>query len=252
MNQNSPMKSTKKLFSITEEIRRRDGANANELASALDMPKSTIYRHLQTLHELEYLVKEGEQYQIGIRFLYIGMGIYQQNKSYTRIEPSIEELATETGERAQFMIEEHGRLAYVYRQTGQHAVHTDTQIGKPMPLHATSGGKAILAKKTDKKISAIIAEKGLPKITENTITNEDSFWNEIEQIRDSGVSFNNQEYTQGLRSVAVPIVESNGQPLGSIGISGPSNRLKGGFYSEKLPDLLLGVANEIELNLEYS
>ena len=245
------MKSTEKLLRIVEELRHRNGARVTELASALDMPKSTIYRHLNTLEQLEYVVKKGDIYHIGVRFLFVGTGVYHRETVYTQIESKIESLALETKERAQFMIEEHGHLVYLYRRTGESAVKTNTEIGKQMPMHATSGGKAILSTMSNQMVTTIIDESGLPPITENTITDEEEFHNELETVRNRGVSFNDQEYIDGLRSVSVPVIKPNDQPLGAIGISGPTNRFKGDFYRQELPNMLLGAANEVELNMEY-
>ncbi|WP_209309602.1 IclR family transcriptional regulator [Haloarcula amylovorans] len=252
MSEKVPMHSTKKLFTIVEELRERNGARVSELATSLDLPKSTIHRHLKTLEELEYVMKAGDIYHIGSQFLYVGTAVHNRETAYAHIEPRIKELATETEERAQFMIEEHGYTVYVHRETGDHAVQTNTQLGKQMPIHATSGGKAILSEMTDKEVSEIIQQHGLPEITENTITDESVFFDELQQIRDNGVSYNDQEYIDGLRSVSVPVIKPNGQPLGAIGISGPLNRFKGEFYRQELPDKLLGVVNEVELNMKYS
>lgn len=247
-----PMESIKKLFTIVEELRKRNGARVSELSTSLDLPKSTVHRHLQTLEELEYVMKTGDIYHIGSQFLFIGTAVRDRETAYAQIKPKIKELATETGERAQFMIEEHGYLSYVYYETGNHAVHTNAQLGKQMPIHATSGGKAILAEMTDEEVSAIIECRGLEKITENTITDNEELYSELQQIREDGVSFNDQEYIDGLRSVSVPVTKPNGQPLGAIGVSGPLNRFRGEFYRQDLPDKLLGITNEIELNIKYS
>lgn len=252
MSDGRPMNSAKKLFTIVEELRERNGARVSELATSLDLPKSTIHRHLKTLEELEYVMKTGDIYHVGSQFLYVGTAVHNRETAYAYIEPLIKELATETDERAQFMIEEHGYMVYVHRETGNHAVQTDTQLGKQMPIHATSGGKAILAEMTDGEVEDIIERHGLPKITENTITDEGRFHEELQEIRKNGVSYNDQEYIDDLRSVSVPVIKPNGQPLGAIGISGPLNRFKGDYYRQELPDKLLGVVNEVELNMKYS
>ena len=247
-----PLRTTKKLFSVVEELRKQNGARLSELSTTLDMPKSTIHRHLKTLEELEYIAKSGDVYHIGSQFLYTGIAVQERKDAYTDIESRIKELASETNERAQFMIEEHGYLIYIHCETGEHAVRTNTKLGKQMPIHATSGGKAILSQMPESKVSDIIDHRGLPKITENTITEKEEFFDELQDIEKSGVSYNDQEYIDGLRSVSTPILRSNGQPVGAIGISGPLNRFKGDFYREELPDKLLGVGNEIELNIKYS
>lgn len=246
------MKSTAKLFRIVEELRDRDGARVTELAKELDIPKSTVHRHLQTLEDLEYVMKTGDIYHIGSRFLYVGSAVRHREEAYIQIKPKVQGLAAETDERAQFMIEEHGYMVYVHRETGDRAVQTNTQLGKQMPIHATSGGKAILAELPDEEVDAIIDRHGLAEHTQNTITDKDELYEELRQIREDGVSYNDQEFIDGLRAVSVPIIGPDGRVLGAIGISGPSHRLKEDLYHEELPNKLLGVVNEVELNLKYS
>lgn len=252
MDASPTMKSTEKLFAIVEALRERDGARVTELADDLDMPKSTVHRHLRTLEELEYVMKTGDIYHVGAKFLHVGSAVRNRDEAYVRIKPKVKELAAQTQERAQFMIEEHGYMVYVHREFGEQAVRTNTQLGKQMPIHATSGGKAILAEMPDERVEAIVERHGLPEITENTITDEEALYDELRRIEEDGVSYNDQEYIDGLRAVSVPILRPDGQVLGAIGISGPSHRLKGELYRQELPDKLLGVANEIELNLKYS
>lgn len=252
MGNNSPMKSTKKLFLIVEELRERNGAGVTELADTLDIPKATVHRHLHTLEELEYVIKSGNTYRIGAKFLHIGSAARSREDAYIQIKTKLEKLATDTGERAQFMIEEHGYMIYIHRETGESAVRTNTQLGKQMPIHATSGGKAILSEMPDERVEDILQRHGLPRVTENTITEKSELYDELQQIRNEGISYNDQEYIDGLRAIAVPITLSDGKVLGAIGLSGPSHRFKGELYQQELPDKLLGVANEIELNLRYS
>lgn len=252
MGDAAPMSSTERLFSIIEELRKQNGARVSELATSLNLPKSTIHRHLNTLKELEYVIKAGDIYYISSQFLFIGTAVHHREPAYAHVEPKIKKLATETGERAQFMIEEHGYMVYIHRETGDQAVQTNTQLGKQMPIHATSGGKAILAEMPCEEVAEIIEYHGLQKLTENTITDKDRFYDELQEIRDEGVSYNDEEYINDLRSVSVPVNKPNGQPLGAIGISGPLYRFKGEFYSQDLPNKLLGVKNELELNMKYS
>lgn len=246
------MASTERLFAVVEELRDRNGARVTELADTLDMPDSTVHRHLKTLHEMEYVTKFGDEYHISTKFLHVGSIVRYREEAYSIAQDKIKDLSEATGERAQFQIEEHGRIAYVYRETGRQAVRTDSHIGKRMPMHATSGGKAILAEMTDDRVEEILDRHGLPQLTTNTITDRAELYDELEQIRSDGVSYNDQEYIEGLRAVAVPIKKSDRHVFGAIGISGPSHRLKGDVYRDELPDLLLGAANEIELNLEFS
>ncbi|MFD1572352.1 helix-turn-helix domain-containing protein [Halorubrum laminariae] len=57
MNDNIKTKSVEKTFAIVEELREREGngAGVSELTDAVDIPKSTVHRHLSTLNELGYV-----------------------------------------------------------------------------------------------------------------------------------------------------------------------------------------------------
>lgn len=246
------VKTTETAFQIIEILMERDGEKLSELAQELDLAKSTVHRHLSTLTELEYVIRDDGVYRTGLRFLEIGEQTRTRSDAYQLAKEKVASLATETEERSQLIVEEYGRGVYVFRETGEQAVSTDSGIGKRIPIHATAAGKAILASHSDERIDEIIEQRGLPALTEHTITDEASLWSELEEIRDRGYSINDQENTSGLRAIGVPVRYENGNPLGALSVSGPTHRFQGTLFEETLPNLLLGTANELELNIQYS
>jgi len=78
-------------------------------------------------------------------FLTVG-GYAQRNwDAYPSIKSTVDDLATDTGERTQFIVNENGERVYLYTSVGQSAVETGAQNGKRGPLHCSAAGKAILA-----------------------------------------------------------------------------------------------------------
>lgn len=246
------VKTIERMFVITDALKELDGARISEIGEYTDLANSTIHRHLNTLNDMGYVVKEGDVYQVGLGFLDIGEYVRNRKKAYQLAESKVQELAEETDERCQFVVEEHGRGVYVHVETGSHAVETNSRIGKKLYLHSTSVGKAILAHLPDQRVDEIVDEWGLPKQTENTITTREELEAELEQIRERGVAYNREGNIKGLRSVGTPVLGPSNQIIGALSISGPTHRMKGTKYEETMPDLLLGAANELELNLEYS
>lgn len=239
-------------FTILETVNEAEGIRLTELADELDMAKSTVHRYLQTLLGREYLVKEGDGYHVSLRFLDFGENARNREEGYQMARVKVSELAKETSERAQFIVEEHGKAVYVHRKAGSHAVQTDPGIGKRVDLHATSAGKSIIAEWPDEKIYDYVERWGLPALTSNTITDQGSLLAEIEEIRDRGYSVNNQENIDGLCAVGVSVCHTEDDVLGALSVSGPTNRMKGEWFEHELPDMLMGFASEIELNLKYS
>ena len=242
--------SVETLFDIIEYIYRKDGATISDAAMDLEYAKSTIHRHLTTLERRGYVI-EDNGYCVGLRFLELGERARNRRRAYQLIREKVDELAAETNERAQFIVEEHGEAVYVHRAFGEHAVRTDPGIGKRIPLHATSAGKSILAMMPSDKSSCIIEQTSFKNITSETITDSDDLYTELEQIRERGYAFNREENLDGLHAVGAPIMSPNEDVIGALSISGPSHRLVGDRFENELPTLLLGTTNELELNISH-
>lgn len=236
---------------VVEALRDLDGARIDELTEVLDVSKSSVHRHLSTLKRANYVTKEGDVYELSLQFLELGEYVRTRKEIFQLAESKVTELAEETGERAQFVTEEHGYVRYVHRATGEHAVKTISGVGKRIRMHAVAAGKAILSKLPESRARAIIERRGLPAFTENTITDEDELFEELNAIRERGVSYSDGELVAGLRAVGVTVCSPDGRVLGALTIAGPAHRLKGDVWRSEIPDLLLGAANELELKIEY-
>ncbi|WP_138005584.1 IclR family transcriptional regulator [Halalkalirubrum salinum] len=250
-NSSRTVNATKTSFEVIEALRELDGAGITDLANHLDMAKSTVHSHISTLEEMEYIVKEGSKYEIGFKFLRLGEHTREQKKAYRMAKPIVKQLAEETNERSQFITEEYGLGVFVHRQIGQNAVHTNTSIGKRIYLHSTGAGKAILAHLPPDRIQSILDTIGLPAQTQNTITNREELYQELEKIRERGYAFNKEEGMDGLRTVGVPILAPDNNVFGAFSVSGPTYRMNGERLHEQIPNLLRGKANEFELKIEF-
>lgn len=246
------VKSVETAFRILDALMELEGAGSSELASYLDMPKSTTHNYLSTLHQEELVVKEGSTYRLGIRFLEYGAYARQITNIFEIAKPEVDDLAESTGELANLMIEEHGRGSYLHRAQGKDAVQVEAHVGTRVPLHSTGMGKAILAHLPEERVEEIIATHGLSEATSNTITDREELFDELATIREQGIAFDDGERIPGLRCVAAPILSNNGRVLGAISVSGPSNRVGGDYWEEELAQQVLEKVNVIELNVTYS
>jgi DNA-binding IclR family transcriptional regulator len=246
------VRTTRTMFKIIEYIKGRDGTTITEIATELGYAKSTVHRHLATLTELGYAVEESDGFHVGLRFLELGQDAKTRRKGAKLAKDKVEEIANQTGERAQFLVEEHGKAVYIYRSFGEHAVRTDPGIGSRIPLHATAAGKAILADMEEAHRFEIIEQADFTPITQSTITEREQLCNELETIRERGYSFNRQENLDGLHAVGVAVTGPEDDVIGALSVSGPTHRLTVERFEEELPTLLLGAANELELNIAHS
>lgn len=252
MAETNTITATRTSLRIIEALKRLDGAGVTAVADELDIPKSTVHNHLQTLEDEGYITNEGSAYHVGLRFLELGEYKRNQMDVYEKVRPKVVSLAEETGEMANAAVEEHGEGVYITRAEGTEAVTVDAYAGKRVNLHCTALGKTLLAELSEERVDEIIDTHGLPARTENTITDRSELKSELTDIRERGYAYDREERLPGLRCVAAPIVPKGEEFLAALSVSGPTTRIEGDLFHEEIPELLLSAANVVEINLEYS
>jgi len=245
------VKAVETSFAIVETIDEMGEAGISEIADELSIAKSTAHKHLRTLERCEYVVRDGREYRLGLKYLMFGRHAFADVEIAEKSQPVIDQLAAKTGEAIWVAIEEHGRAVYVGKALGERAVPSRGGIGERIDLHSAAIGKALLSNLPSDRVDEIIERHELSAMTPNTITNRDALFDELEEIRDRGVAFNRGESLVGLRAVASPVTH-DGELKGAIAIVGTEVRMRGDYFEAELPDRIRGAVNEIELNLAYS
>lgn len=245
------IKSTENAFSIIEHLAEKGGSGVTEIADHVSISKSSVHNHLKTLEKNEYVVKEGDNYVLGYRFLTLGGKARHRAKLHGIAKPEINWLVEETGESACVATEEYGRVIYLYQARGERAVTTDSQTGTRVLPHCTALGKAMLAHYPEEQVDAIIDRHGLPERTPNTPTTRAALFEEFEQIREQGYAFDDEERIEGLRCIAAPIMDQD-EICGALSVSGPVKRFQGDLYRDELPELVRRAVRVVEINLMYS
>lgn len=248
----APVRSLTTSFRIVEILHGGPPLTPSEVAEELDIAVSTAHRHLTTLRKFGYVCKEHDRYRPGLRFLEVGEEARNRLDIYQIAKPKVEQLAEETGEIIQLMVEEGGMGVRLCLKDGEQGVPTNTLAGQYVFLHTNSTGKAILANLPHRRREEIIERTRLPAQTENTTTDPEELRAELAKIRDRGFAFNEEERIVGLRAVGTPVMGPHDEVVGAISVAGPSKRFRGEWFREELPSTISGAANEIELNLKYS
>ena len=223
-------------------------AGITELATHLSVAKSTVYKHLNTLDSNGLVVKHGDRYRIGLRALEFGGYAQRYDGVYDTARPQLRKMADETGELANLMFEEDGWGVYVHTSRGEDAVDIDTQTGRRAHLHATGLGKAILATLPEERVEAIVDSRGLPGVTEHTITDRAELLAELDEIRSAGIAYDREECVEGMACIARPLSTPSERPA-AISITGPVSRVSSGGTEATVRTVLEEAGNVIELEL---
>ena len=249
----STLDTTERSLALLEAIKRREGATMTELAEELSLAVSTVFKHLATLESNGYLIKEGDTYHVGFRFLNLGEHARSRLPGNQAIDEAVHRLAEETTEEVDFIVEDHGRIITVsesyhkwvkYAEGGSNGYRA--RMGTYYPIHSTASGKAILATYSRERVDAIVDRWGLEAPTENTITDREQLYEELDRTKERGFALGDEEYTEGLRSVGMAVRDGGGNTVGSMSVSGPSYRLTGDVFRERIPASLRTVVEKLE------
>lgn len=245
------IKSVEISLSIMDEILQRESVGVTELSEVLDYSPGAIHTHLQTLKQHDYVTQKGSSYYLGSHLLRMGHHVRERNEHFPLIKKAVDRLADESQELASYVIPENRKGTVLYFSRGRDAVHVGSIPGRYIPLHSTASGKSILAHLDEATLEEYLDDFELRRITPKTIAKPEALKSELELIRERGYATQDQENMEGLRAVAAPI-KPNDIVLGSLCISGPTQRFQGSSFKEKLPEQVMGMANELELNIQYS
>jgi DNA-binding IclR family transcriptional regulator len=246
-----PVTTVDRTLRIVETIQELDGAGVSEIADRVDVGKSAVHNHLTTLENRGYVVKESDEYYVGLAFLGLGAYARQRNDIYRAARTEVEELAEETGELVNLMIEKDGMGIYLYQARGDEAVELDTYVGKRVHLHCTALGKAILGFRPSKEVQRILDERGMPELTDETITDPEEFSRALGDVRERGYAIDDGERLTGLQCVAAPISDDDDRAIAALSVSYPVHRGEGDYH-EEVASAVLGTANVVELEHNYS
>jgi IclR family transcriptional regulator, acetate operon repressor len=184
--------------------RSRDGFSLIDVVDATDLPKSSAFRYLATLEARTYLERDDSGlYRVGPSLL--PMPGRQLEVLTTRARPLLEEVRDRFDETINLALLDGTRVVYLEIIESQKSMRLSARKGDREYLHCTAVGKAIATLLPVDRVRAILEEEGLPPKTEATITDIDSFFQELGATRSRGYALDNGENEEDGRCVAVAL-----------------------------------------------
>ena len=222
------VQSLTRALSILEAVAKAErGLTLTDVAQRGQLPPSTAHRLLTTLEKMGYVYQAGDLglWYVGLQAFTVGSSFLASREWVAQSHPYMRRLMEQSGETANLAILDSTDAVFIDQVQCRETMRTIVKLGSRVPLHASGVGKAIFAALPDEQIDAIVKVKGLPRITEHTITAPETMWSALRVIRQRGWSFDDEEHLPGTRCVAAPIYDEHAESLGAISIAGPSSRL---------------------------
>jgi DNA-binding IclR family transcriptional regulator len=217
-------KTTKTSFRVIEALSEESGSRVTDLARRLEMPKSTVYKHLSTLQDIGYVVKSDEQYRLSASFVELGDRTRRDHPFYRETRADVSKLAEITGDVVGLFVAEDGRGIDLYQLRGTSARKNEVCFRNTPHLHASAAGKALLARLPEDRVAELVDDE-LAAVADNTITDRAELFDQLETVRERGIAFEFEEQRAGYHSIAMGVTDSGGDVLGAIYVAGPAERM---------------------------
>ena len=240
-----------RAFEIIDVLAETGGLRGSEVADRLDMPVSTVHDYLQALTATEYVTKTDNLYETSTRFLEVGQQQRHRLDVFRAAQDELDAVAEETDEHVTLMIEENGQGVLIDIREGADAVSLFAYPGARMPLHATAPGKAILAHMPSARVDDILDRHGLVAVTNDTITDREALFDQLETIREQGYALDDGERIAGMVCVAAPVLDKEDDVQAAICVCGPRSRLDE-RRQEAIAEVVRRSANVVQVNLDYA
>ena len=201
-------------------------ASLKVLAKTSGLHPSTAHRILAAMTSTALVERhEAGTYSLGIRLLELGNIVKSRISIRQLALPYMQQLHEVVGEAVNLGIRHEDEIIYVERtSSGRSLVRVVYLVGGRAPLHLTSVGKLFLAADGVADVRAYARRTGLPGETPHSLTRIDALEKELDKIRRHEVAYDNEEAEVGLRCVAAPIRNDEGQLVAGLSISAPTDR----------------------------
>ena len=219
---------TVKAVAILEAMATvRRPLGVTEVGVLLGLPKPTAHRIVRMLESEGLLQREpgSRRFVPGARLVRLGLGVVAASMLSAPRHAILEALSQKIGETCNFGVMADSHVVYLDRVESAWPFGLRFERGSRVPLHCTSMGKLFLSLMPAKKCALLLRSIPLNRYTENTITDAARLEAELENIRSAEVSTDNQEFLAGVVCVAVPVRDTNKQPVAALAVSAPLARM---------------------------
>jgi IclR family transcriptional regulator, KDG regulon repressor len=215
---------------ILEALAKNGGLRGvTELARDLSTTKWVIFRHLHTLCEQGFAVRDPvtEKYEVGRRLQSLKDALPSRYVWVHRAREEMMRLRQEVGLTVSVAtpLEDRTGVIVVDVESGGRNVLYTLKLGAIFDFHSSAHGKVALAF-GDSDLLDLAIRRGLRKVALRTIVTPEGLRREIKRVRELGWAHAPEEAEVNMNALVAPVFSGNGLYEGSIGIFGPIEQIE--------------------------
>jgi DNA-binding IclR family transcriptional regulator len=211
-----------RMMEVLAELEGRErGATIRDLVQRLRLPRTTIYRILNTLQLHEVVRRDGEgAYQLGRRLVRLAAHVPQRSGEEAFIalaKPFLDALSARLGEGTKLSVIDAEGIVVVATAQGRRQYALSVTPGQRTAVHAGAASKLLLASRPGAEIDAWLA-RPLVGFTAKTVTDPKRLRTELSRIRRQAWAQDKGESAPAIQAFASPVLDSNGKVIAAISV----------------------------------
>ena len=201
--------------------RKDEGASVQELNRALGVPRSTVYRILNSLTAYGVIRRKiNGNYVLGSWLVSLAakVQIEAAHQELIRVaDLHLRKLARETGESTKLSVPSDGHAQVMASIQGSGEYSLSPKKGGRFPLHLGAAGKLMLAYMPQDYTERLLSGS-LRAYTDKTITDPAALKLKLEEIRSRGWAYDDGEHRTGVHAIAAPIFAADGSIMAAVSV----------------------------------
>jgi IclR family transcriptional regulator, pca regulon regulatory protein len=190
-----------------------------EVARETELTRSAARRSLLTLVELGYVAVDERSFRLTPRVLELGYAYLSSSGLPELAQPHLERLSATIGESSSVSVLDGHDVVYVARVATSRIMRVNIAVGTRFPAWVTSMGRALLSGHDDEALREVLEASERAQLTPSTVTDVERLIEVVQEVRRLGYALVDEEFELGLRSLAVPIRDTEGQVVAAMNVS---------------------------------
>lgn len=208
---------------------------AADIVQTTGLPNSTVARILRTLVGENLLQRQGQKYSIGLRVTAWSAAAKAGSDLLAAAAPHVTALRDLTRESCGLYVRQGANRVSVLGAESTHSIIYRGYIGQILPLQSGAAGKVLMA--YDEQARQAALDEGLIAHTPHSVTDPAVLDKQLDQVREQGWAFTEEEREVGLNSIGAPIFGPSGNIVAAIAAGGPSFRLTAAVAESRADDV---------------
>jgi IclR family transcriptional regulator, KDG regulon repressor len=204
------------------------GHGVSELSRAAGLHKSTVHDILHTLchHRLVEQDPATKRFRLAAGLLEFSAHVRERLDLRRAARAHLADLARATGETVFLGAFDGDHVMIVDKEESGHDLKITSPVGRRIPYCAGAFGKVFLAALPAAERDRLLRRRPLRAFTARSITDAGAYARELVRVRRDGFALDDEEYLDGVRAAAAPVVDGAGRVVGALSAVGLKARLK--------------------------